>query len=570
MHNGIKLISGRVPTTNAFSVTSDRYEFIDLTSVEPNLGVPGDIHANNQYVLMFDMNPLTGFRKWSNLSSIVPPPQSNIINLQRVIYTANEGQTEFETPTYEPGANQVSLYIDGVKQYFTEFLESTPTSITLTQGATQNDIVLIEIASSGVYTFREANSNNSIIINDNISSNIHYPLTSVNTAGVLMYVYTASDSYFFVPNTGTLSAKIFSGSGEQLTNINASNLTSGFVNPSVLGTGVANDITYLAGDGSWKTITISNAEHSNTSNHSLTSDFASNASFANNAIHSTISDTSNSVNHIITFIDNGLGNNSYATFNGSSSINVSYNTIGASPVNGSSFLIQTGNVTSGIWYSSIGNVSGANLTNLNANNLIGTIPDIVLGNSIIYIANTSIPLNRKANQLSIDGLVLNNPTINGFTGNTAIIDIGDGQIYKDTFGNIGINTKDTADYTVHINGTFAAVQKSFVITHPTKPGYKLIYGSLEGPENGVYIRGRSENSVIYLPDYWPELVDMNTISVNLTPIGDSATPRVSHIIDNTIVIFSKEQGDLNYYFTVYGERKDIDKLAVEVPRTVLY
>jgi hypothetical protein len=35
---------------------------------------------------------------------------------------------------------------------------------------------------------------------------------------------------------------------------------------------------------------------------------------------------------------------------------------------------------------------------------------------------------------------LTNPTINGFTGNTAIVNIGSGQIYKDTSGNVGLGT----------------------------------------------------------------------------------------------------------------------------------
>jgi hypothetical protein len=35
---------------------------------------------------------------------------------------------------------------------------------------------------------------------------------------------------------------------------------------------------------------------------------------------------------------------------------------------------------------------------------------------------------------------LTNPTINGFTGDTSVINIGSGQLYKDTSGNIGIGT----------------------------------------------------------------------------------------------------------------------------------
>jgi hypothetical protein len=87
---------------------------------------------------------------------------------------------------------------------------------------------------------------------------------------------------------------------------------------------------------------------------------------------------------------------------------------------------------------------------------------------------------------------------------------------------------------------------------------------LEGPENGVYVRGRSQNNVINLPDYWTGLVDETSITVNLTPIGESATPRVKEIMNNQVIVFSKEEGELDYFYTVYAERVDVEKLEVEI------
>ena len=108
-------------------------------------------------------------------------------------------------------------------------------------------------------------------------------------------------------------------------------------------------------------------------------------------------------------------------------------------------------------------------------------------------------------------------------------------------------------------GLFTAVSKSFDIEHPTKPDMRLRYGSLEGPENGVYIRGKSKNKTITLPDYWTGLVHEDTITASLTSIG-SGTIYVEEIIDNTVKVggTSKE-----FFFTIYGERKDIDKITVE-------
>jgi hypothetical protein len=93
---------------------------------------------------------------------------------------------------------------------------------------------------------------------------------------------------------------------------------------------------------------------------------------------------------------------------------------------------------------------------------------------------------------------------------------------------------------------------------------KLRHGSLEGPENGVYVRGRlKDNNTIELPDYWTGLVDEDTITVNLTPIGNKSTlHKVVDIYDNTVVVGS-EDGNINCFYTVFGERKDVEKMEVE-------
>ena len=85
-------------------------------------------------------------------------------------------------------------------------------------------------------------------------------------------------------------------------------------------------------------------------------------------------------------------------------------------------------------------------------------------------------------------------------------------------GCVGIGTT-TPSYTLEVNGSFGATSKSFIIDHPTKPNKKLQYGSLEGPEHSVYLRGRSQYKIIDLPDYWPELVHEESITVQLTSIG---------------------------------------------------
>ena len=134
-------------------------------------------------------------------------------------------------------------------------------------------------------------------------------------------------------------------------------------------------------------------------------------------------------------------------------------------------------------------------------------------------------------------------------------------------GNVGIGTAQTSIFRLEVNGAFAATTKSFVIDHPTKAGHKLRYGSLEGPENGVYIRGKSTSNIIELPDYWTWLVDEDTITVNITPIGKKQTLFVDKIKNNKVYIKNDAwfRSDVNYFYTVYGERKDVEKLIAEIP-----
>jgi hypothetical protein len=120
---------------------------------------------------------------------------------------------------------------------------------------------------------------------------------------------------------------------------------------------------------------------------------------------------------------------------------------------------------------------------------------------------------------------------------------------------------------VWVGGGLFATTKSFVINHPTKPGMKLRYGSLEGPENGVYVRGRLNGSnTIILPDYWTNLVDANSITVNLTPIGRHQNLYVEDISNNTVTVGNSNllNKEINCFYTVFAERRDVGKLEVEI------
>jgi hypothetical protein len=128
-------------------------------------------------------------------------------------------------------------------------------------------------------------------------------------------------------------------------------------------------------------------------------------------------------------------------------------------------------------------------------------------------------------------------------------------------GNVGIGTAQTSLYRLQVLGDFAANTKSFLIAHPTKDGMQLRYGSLEGPENGVYIRGKSYSNTIELPDYWTGLVHEDSITANITPFGRQQNLYVWRIANNVVYVEGSE--NMSYYYTVWAERKDTDKIIVE-------
>ena len=122
---------------------------------------------------------------------------------------------------------------------------------------------------------------------------------------------------------------------------------------------------------------------------------------------------------------------------------------------------------------------------------------------------------------------------------------------------------------IKVTGSIQAEEKSFVINHPdpAKAGWKLQYACLEGPENGVYVRGRSDAATINLPDYWPYLVHADSVTVHLTPVGlGQMTIKVADIVDNVVHIEGANDVDpLDYFYIVHATRKDVANLMVEHP-----
>ena len=107
--------------------------------------------------------------------------------------------------------------------------------------------------------------------------------------------------------------------------------------------------------------------------------------------------------------------------------------------------------------------------------------------------------------------------------------------------------------------------KPFDIRHPSKgDGHRLRYACIEGPEVGVYYRGRLKNDTeIVLPNYWKDLVHTDSITVQLQPIGAHQDIIVKRWDDEKIYLQAKPGFPINCFYHVYAERKDINPLIVE-------
>lgn len=117
-------------------------------------------------------------------------------------------------------------------------------------------------------------------------------------------------------------------------------------------------------------------------------------------------------------------------------------------------------------------------------------------------------------------------------------------------------------------GVFASVAapfKFFDIPHPNKSGYRLTHACLEGPEIGVYHRGRLiDNNVIELPDYWGNLIDIESITVNLTSHTYYQELYVKNIESGKkINIVNNIGSSIDCSYIIYAERIDVDKLLLE-------
>jgi hypothetical protein len=240
--------------------------------------------------------------------------------------------------------------------------------------------------------------------------------------------------------------------------------------------------------------------------------------------------------------------------------------------------------SSGKWNLSVSGVSDTiafndtvKFTGLGTNHVLYNTSNntVSISGSVVYINNVSGNLQTGINTVSGDLISVSGNLDSRITTNASNISSVSGLIpdpggsdkqvqFNDSgvFGADSDLTWNKSSNTLTINGSLAATSKSFLIDHPTKENYKLQYSCLEGPENGVYVRGFAESKIIELPDYWIGLVDEKSITVNLTPQKYSQPNLFVDKVENNKVYLRSDKG-INAYYIVHAVRKDIDPLKVE-------
>ena len=138
-------------------------------------------------------------------------------------------------------------------------------------------------------------------------------------------------------------------------------------------------------------------------------------------------------------------------------------------------------------------------------------------------------------------------------------DLHDSHLRANTFaGLVGTGGVFTGS-TINVQGW-----KGFDIVHPSKKGHRLRHICLEGPEGGVYIRGKVKNEKeILLPDYWKDLVDINSITVQLQPIGAHQDIIVKRWDAEKVELQSKPGIPIHCFYHIFAERIDGEQLVVE-------
>ena len=219
-----KLISGRVHKVPSANVSADRYEFIELSETEPDLGLPSQLGQ----VFTSD---LAGFRRWTRLdtANVSESPSNLYFTNDRV--TANVANLSIGTLfNVRLGANLTTgkalVYDGNVNAFVPVFVNSEVANIADLAGK------VLSLENQTTANVREANSN------------LYYTNTRVFDA--IAFVDTLNTKNLNVNGNLTIASTIYLTTGAVVGNVRLTESLSAntlFANNAIIGSGAGGTIS---------------------------------------------------------------------------------------------------------------------------------------------------------------------------------------------------------------------------------------------------------------------------------------------------------------------------------------
>ncbi len=205
-----------------------------------------------------------------NLSKEVPSSQDVLVTIDGVTQYPSDGSTTRSYSVVDQALTFVSAPADGtaIQARHIGFAGATTSAVTGFYGRTGNaalistDDISVQNISAGIATFNTIAVGGTVSIGGTLT---YEDVTNIDSVGLVtarngivvgsgITLSKDGDGFFTGIVTATTFSGALSGSGANITAINASNISSGTVPTARLGSGTASSSTFLRGDSTFQTV----------------------------------------------------------------------------------------------------------------------------------------------------------------------------------------------------------------------------------------------------------------------------------------------------------------------------